>query len=527
MIYKKLLTVGSGLAAALSVAACNTDNLTNLNKNPNSPEDVPATALFTTGSVDAVGRWLGAGYDLRAAEFVVQHQAEVQYPDEDRYTRITGGSTAGYFDNPYITHLEDLTKVIEKGEAANQAGIYGPALALRTWSFSYLTNSWGDIPYFDALAGDQASGSLSPKYDPQKDIYTDMFAVLDKVSKDIAAAGTNAGDLGGGDPIYGGDLLRWQRFANSLRARLALLLINKDPTTANAQLTAAFAAPGGVLQSNADNAQLSWPGDGVYNNQWANFFSTRDDNRVSLALMNLLKSLNDPRIPLYAQPSPDDGTYKGAPNALTADLAAPYICCSSRVTAQMFPGNTAYGFFGGSGNSFPSFLLTYAEVALIQAEAANRSLGGLTPAQAPAFYDAGVTASIEQWGGSAADATTYLAGPNVAYVAGTPGLVRIAQQKWLALFADGGTAWAEWRRTCVPYTIAPGPAASKANIPRRLQYSTTERSVNGANLTAAITQQGFIGDVFEGRMYWDTNSAAAPTFPTTFTCGLRGSAPAP
>ena len=39
------------------------------NKNPNSPEDVPATALFTTASVDAVGRWLGAGYDLRAAEF--------------------------------------------------------------------------------------------------------------------------------------------------------------------------------------------------------------------------------------------------------------------------------------------------------------------------------------------------------------------------------------------------------------------------------------------------------------------------
>ena len=44
MINKKLVTVCSGLAVALGVAACNTDNLTNLNKNPNSPEDVPATA---------------------------------------------------------------------------------------------------------------------------------------------------------------------------------------------------------------------------------------------------------------------------------------------------------------------------------------------------------------------------------------------------------------------------------------------------------------------------------------------------
>jgi len=103
--------------------------------------------------------------------------------------------------------------------------------------------------------------------------------------------------------------------------------------------------------------------------------------------------------------------------------------------------------------------------------------------------------------------------------------VKIAQQKYLALFADGGTAWAEWRRTCVPYTISPGADASKANIPRRLQYSTTERSVNGANLSAAISIQG--ADAFETRVYWDTNPTVAPTYPTTFTCGLRGSAPAP
>src|SRR4051812_50105867 len=120
MINKKLLTVGSGLAVAIGVAACNSDNLTNLNKNPNSPEDVPATALFTTASVDAVGRWLGAGYDLRAAEFVVQHQAEVQYPDEDRYTRITGGATPRDFDKTHIVPPEDFQKGVDKGGAAKK-----------------------------------------------------------------------------------------------------------------------------------------------------------------------------------------------------------------------------------------------------------------------------------------------------------------------------------------------------------------------------------------------------------------------
>ena len=53
-----------------------------------------------------------------------------------------------------------------------------------------------------------------------------------------------------------------------------------------------------------------------------------------------------------------------------------------------------------------------------------------------------------------------LAQPGVVYTPGNAGLVQIAQQKWLALYTDGGTAWAEWRRTCVPYDIKPGADAS-------------------------------------------------------------------
>ena len=71
MINKKLLTVGSGLAVAIGVAACNSDNLTNLNKNPNSPEDVPASTLFTNATQSGVGLWFG-GYNYRATEFLIQ-----------------------------------------------------------------------------------------------------------------------------------------------------------------------------------------------------------------------------------------------------------------------------------------------------------------------------------------------------------------------------------------------------------------------------------------------------------------------
>ena len=156
--------------------------------------------------------------------------------------------------------------------------------------------------------------------------------------------------------------------------------------------------------------------------------------------------------------------------------------------------------------------MSYAELSLIKAEAAQRGIGGLTAGQAKQFYEDGIRASIQQWSSatgiavaaSAIDA--YIAQPSVAYAGGTAGLKQIAQQKWLALFLDGAQAWFEWRRTCVP-TLAPGPAAIFNYVPRRLEYPTAEASVNGENLKAAIARQG--ADAMNTRIYIDKN--AGPT----------------
>ena len=149
---RTVLVVGAGVLA-FAVTACNSDKLTNLNKNPNSPEDVPPAPLFTFATQRTTSRYLG-GYSLRQTEFLIQHQAEVQYPDEDTYKRLDAGSTQGNFDGPYFTELEDFTKIIAKGKTANDGGIWGPAEVMRAWTFSYLTNTWGDIPYSEALKGD-------------------------------------------------------------------------------------------------------------------------------------------------------------------------------------------------------------------------------------------------------------------------------------------------------------------------------------------------------------------------------------
>ncbi|HXT17022.1 MAG TPA: SusD/RagB family nutrient-binding outer membrane lipoprotein [Gemmatimonadaceae bacterium] len=509
------LVAGLGLVAA----GCNNDKLTSINVNPNSPEDVPATSLFTEAARLSVSRYMGNGYDLRGIEWVTQHLAEVQYPDEDDYKRLlaAAGTTSGWFDPAYSSELEDLKKVVDKGTAANNPGVTAPAMILRTWVFSYLTNTFGDIPYFSALQGDSAGATFTPKYDAQKDIYADFFKVLDAASKSLASASNS---LGSADPIYGGSPAKWQKFANSLRLRLAMQLVNVDPTTASQQVQAALAAPGGVFTSNADMAVFNWPGDGVYNNPWSGNFQTRDDHRMSQTFMNILLATNDPRMPIWAQPTVADPTkYAGMPNGLTQSTAQPYFNTSSRPGKIFWPSVNSAGVTGGTGEKTPTYILTYAEVSFLEAEAAARGIGGLSAGQAQSFYNAGVTASMTQWGVTdASKISTFLSAPSIAYQSGVAGESQIAQQEWVALFTDGGQAWALWRRTCVPNTLKPGPFAIINTVPRRMQYSTNEYALNASQVKAAITQMGG-DDVFTTRMYWDKNPTAAPTYTTG--CGTR------
>jgi len=192
-----------------------------------------------------------------------------------------------------------------------------------------------------------------------------------------------------------------------------------------------------------------------------------------------------------------------------------------------YAGKTTYGpVFGGTGQRLPTFVLSAAEVNFILAEASERSMGGLTPATAAAYYSAGITASLQQWSAVAATAqqisaaaiTTYLAQPGVVYQGGVAGQTQIAQQKWIALFTDGGNAWAEWRRTCIPTTVVAGVDATLPTVPRRLEYATLETTVNAESVAAAVTDQG--ADVLTTRFWWDKSPTAAPTYPGA-SCGVQ------
>jgi hypothetical protein len=243
----------------------------------------------------------------------------------------------------------------------------------------------------------------------------------------------------------------------------------------------------GVFASNEDNAVLWYLADGTSGHPIYEYENTpRIDHAISSTMVDSLKNLADPRLPFYAKPNAA-GAYRGEIPGTTNDQPLNQI---SRV-GEWFARADA-----------PAYVMTYAEVLFLQAEAAER---GWIPGDPAELYRRGIRAAMEQFNrsgdaftdipGTAIDA--YLAQSRVAY----NGLPSIGLQKWIALYGNGPEAYAEWRRTGYP-VLQPGPnAANDGLIPRRLRYPVSEESLNGANLQAAITRQGGAG--MNDRVWWD------------------------
>lgn len=480
MKFSRLPRSAALLALAVSAGACN-DGLTDYNDNPNAPTDVSVQYLLPQGIQSAASLALGYNLNLDLTELWVQHVAEVQYAEEDIYELRTGdvdGAFRGFYTGP----LADFQMIINKGEATNKPNHEAVGRIMKAWTFSIMTDMWGDIPYSEALKGQGEDATITPAYDAQADIYAGLLAEL-KAANDMITMDPSGGSFGSEDLIYGGDMAQWKLFANSLRLRLAMRLSEADPAKGKAEFASAMAD--GVFTSNAQNAELAYLSGPPNENPWYVSFKTRDDHRVSATLVGTLESLNDPRLPVYAAPIADDPTGAviiGMPNGMEEH---DFSWTSTSEVGAFFQAPDQ-----------PAQMMTYAEVLFLQAEAAQRGwIGG----DAAALYRDAITANMQYYGIAAGEIAAYLAQPEVAYNAGS-WQESIGMQKWIALFGNGPEAFAEMRRLGFP-VVTPGPDAVIDVVPNRYPYPESEQSFNKTNLESAISRQG--GADLTSTVWWD------------------------
>ena len=486
-LFRSLSLAGVAVAV-LSLSAC---DLTELNEDPNNPTQPTPSYILSSSQVNLADTYWDSFNNGRFALLYAQYWTQNQYTDEDRYQYRTN-VVDNYWSSYYlaINNLEEVKRIISANPAVYAGAETQQAVAevLQVWAFQNLTDTFGDIPYTEALQG---AANPSPAYTPQEEIYPDLIARLT-----AAQAAIDPGARVAGDVIFGGDASKWKKFANSLKMRVAIRMSDQMPNEAGAAIAQAVQA--GAMTSNADNALLNFQASQPFSNPiWENYnIAGRDDWAVTDALVEELSSRDDPRLAVYVDPTPasaDTGTpqYVGLDYGLAGGVAAAIPRNSFSRPGAAIRTQTA-----------PAIFMLYDEVLFIRAEAAAR---GLVSGDADGLFEDAVEASLNYWtdGSGTADyigSLEDLDGSNYRQVLGV--------QKWLALYMQGLQGWSEWRR--LGFTgVFETPAGGKADqfdgpIAVRLVYPSKEGTLNAANLTAAIASQG--ADTQGTRVWWDVSA---------------------
>ncbi|MDN3689704.1 SusD/RagB family nutrient-binding outer membrane lipoprotein [Cyclobacterium jeungdonense] len=488
ILNRNLIVLVAGFLLYLS--AC-TEGFEELNTDPNQPVAVPTSSLLTGAQRELVADIFGNhdqldGVGLPAMVYV-QQMASLRGGTTDTYATVEED-----FSTFYTRGLRDLQEIIALNsnvETMTNAALSGPnnnqiavARILKAWAFQNITDVWGDIPYTETLQGNDFP---LPIYDTQEFIYMDLLKELTEAAEMIT---TSDGDISG-DIIYDGDMDKWFKFANSLKMRVALRLSKVAPGVAANSLSEAVAA--GPMTSTEDNAFYQFLESQPNNNPWFFRFELSVPNYgVGSTMVDMLKSLNDPRLEKYADVAFNQdlgGGYIGQPVGL--DVASGSAISDFAVSwpdaQNILQPNSIFT------------IMSYAEVGFILAEAAER---GWISGNASDYYNTAITASMDQWGiTDPAAIASYLAQDNVAYDTSDP-IKSIGNQKWIAFYMQGVQSWCEWRRLQVP-ELEIAKDAVIDGIPRRRGYPPSEINLNKSNYEAAVARQGT--DDLLTRVWWD------------------------
>ncbi len=213
-----------------------------------------------------------------------------------------------YWQRSYANCLEDLKYLSESKSAAYR----GVGKALQAYVFQGLVDHFGDIPYSDALKGAIKDGSiLTPGFDNDKVIYGKLVEKIDDALADLRSASSS--DIGADDLVYGGDISKWLKFANSLKLRI---LMRTSELGGNDGAIKDLITNGTFIESNSDIAQIAFDGkSGNQNPMYARFtFGVGDFYFASNATLNVLNANSDPRIgAFYRKASTGDfaGQFRG------------------------------------------------------------------------------------------------------------------------------------------------------------------------------------------------------------------------
>ena len=401
------------------------------------------------------------------------------------------------------SYLEFMEAVKENGGMENEMAL---ANVLKVATMHHVTDYFGPISY-------SHFGDLHNLYDAQDAVYNQFFTELDESIETLGAmASSGASILTDYDLVYGGDVVKWVKFANSLRLRLAMRVRFANPELAQTEAEKSIANPYGVIETNSDNAVVA---EAPYHPVLSiNVEMNDSDVQMGASMDSYLNGYNDPRKFFIAKKA-GDGNLHGVRPGISPSSWTSYKNPANKVSAP-------------NASIYKVTWLNAAEVAFLRAEGAlvGWNMGGT----AKDFYEQGIRLSFEEWGAEGAAAyianatakpadfkdavgRAHTTAPSEVTISWKENastedkLEKIATQKWIALFPNGAEAWAEYRRLHYPVLITPSKNYAEDIIPtaqgiRRTPFPVSEQTDNKEGYDSGVAALG--GQDNAGtRLWWD------------------------
>jgi hypothetical protein len=222
---KQLYIACMGLMALSTLYSCD-KGFVELNVDPINVLETTSDKLLAPALVNSL--WPGMNRNRSFNNELMQVTVSLSDGDNTVFRYAFRSSMSDYLWNAWFVQLTNFKQVdslaridTANGKIANTS-YQAIGKICKVWLFSNLTDIYGDIPYFNALKGDQ--GNVIPAFDRQKDIYLDMFKQLEEANTLLAGG---AAIVVSSDPVYKGDITKWRKFANSLYLRLLLRISGK------------------------------------------------------------------------------------------------------------------------------------------------------------------------------------------------------------------------------------------------------------------------------------------------------------
>lgn len=406
--------------------------------------------------------------------------------------------------------LDQWVQIKKSGFDTKYPDLYALALIFKVWAGHRLVDIFGPIPY--TLYGT----GVDVKFDSEQESYDQFFTELRTAVASLKEA--EAADPAA-DQIrykkfdksrYAGDYAKWIKVANTLRLRLAMRISLVDPAKAKAEAEAAVADDGGLVEPGMASVEVTTGA----RHPLVTITEDWQESRLNAAVESFLGGYNDPRLPVYGKPSVYNDSIKG-------------------IRSGAILKGAVLGFSQLKFNDNPWMkLMDVSESSFLRAEGVLRGwdMGGKT---AQEYYEQGIRASFLAQKVSGVEAyinddtsvprsyvdpleplnnATPLTAITIKWDEGATfeqKLERIITQKWIAMYPEGGEAWAEFRRTGYP-RLWPVVENNSDWIPdgefiKRMSYPNVITNSSATAVAAAIASYLNGHDSTFEPLWWDVN----------------------